>query len=417
MADGMSGPQDRRRRIHLVFFDAGGGHRNAATALQVQIERQGLPLDVSLVNLQEVLDPLDILRKITGIRIQDMYNKMLRNGWTLGSPQLMRVLQLVVRIYHRPSVRVLEKFWNEHEPDMVVSLVPHFNRAMRESYQKAFPGRPFLTVLTDLADYPKHFWIERESQYLVCGTEKAVEQAHELGHCDDTIFRTSGMVLHPRFYEASGVDRAEERVKLGLRPDLPTGIVLFGGYGTWKMLDILRQLNRSNLQMQLILICGRNEKLAEALRKEPSRIPIHVEGFTTQIPYFMALSDFFIGKPGPGSISEALVMGLPLIVERNAWTMVQERFNTDWIARNEIGVVLPSFREIANAVATMLDREQFLRLQTSVKALDNRAVFEIPEILEALISQHRSASLTFARRSGIRHGARFSPTMSAPRSS
>ena len=141
MADGMSGQQDRRRRIHLVFFDAGGGHRNAATALQVQIERQGLPLEVSLVNLQEVLDPLDILRKLTGIRIQDMYNKMLRNGWTLGSPQLMRVLQLVVRTYHGPSVRVLEKFWKEHPPDMVVSLVPHFNRALRESFEKAFPGQ------------------------------------------------------------------------------------------------------------------------------------------------------------------------------------------------------------------------------------------------------------------------------------
>src|ERR1700688_1425120 len=128
MADGMSGPRDRRRRIHLVFFDAGGGQRNAATALQVQIERQGLPLEVSLVNLQEVLDPLDILRKLTGIRIQDLYNKMLRHGWTLGSHQLMRVLQLVVRMYHSPSVEVLKSFWLETKPDMVVSLVPHFNR-------------------------------------------------------------------------------------------------------------------------------------------------------------------------------------------------------------------------------------------------------------------------------------------------
>src|SRR6202521_3844272 len=151
MADGMSGPIVRRRRIHLVFFDAGGGHRNAATALQVQIERQGLPLEVSLVNLQEVLDPLDILRKLTGIRIQDMYNKILRNGWTLGSPQLMRVLQLVVRAYHKPSVKVLERYWQETAPDMVVSLVPHFNRTLGESFGKAFPGRPFVTVLTDLA--------------------------------------------------------------------------------------------------------------------------------------------------------------------------------------------------------------------------------------------------------------------------
>ena len=189
MADGMPGQQASKRLIQLVFFDAGGGHRNAATALQVQIERQGLPLDVSLVNLQEVLDPLDILRKYAGIRIQDMYNKMLRNGWTLGSPQLMRVLQLVVRMYHRPSVKVLEKFWRESAPDMVVSLVPHFNRALRESFDRAFPGRPFVTVLTDLADYPKHFWIESQPQYLVCGTERAVEQARELGARTEPSFR------------------------------------------------------------------------------------------------------------------------------------------------------------------------------------------------------------------------------------
>src|SRR5271154_5621520 len=213
MADGMPGPQASKRRISLIFFDAGGGHRNAATALQVQIEREGLPLEISLVNLQEVLDPLDVLRRLTGIRIQDMYNKMLRNGWTLGSPQLMRVLQLVVRTYHGPSVRVLEEFWKQHSPDMVVSLVPHFNRAMRESYSKAFPGRPFVTVLTDLADYPKHFWIEKESQYIVCGTDHAVGQARALGHLDGTVFRTSGMILHPRFYEPGTLDRAAERIK------------------------------------------------------------------------------------------------------------------------------------------------------------------------------------------------------------
>ncbi len=387
MADGMSGPRDRRPRIHLVFFDAGGGHRNAATALQAQIERQGLPLDVSLVNLQEVLDPLDILRKMTGIRIQDMYNKMLRSGWTLGSPQLMRVLQLVVRTYHGPSVRVLEQFWKERSPDMVVSLVPHFNRALRESYEKAFPDRPFVTVLTDLADYPKHFWIERESQYIVCGTDKAVEQARALGHLDGAVFRTSGMILHPRFYEAGEVDRAAERKKLGLHPELPIGIVLFGGYGPRKMLDILRQINRSPLRVQLILICGRNEKLAEALRREPTRIPIYVEGFTTQIPFFMALSDFFIGKPGPGSISEALSKRLPVIVDCNAWTLPQERYNAQWVREKEVGIVVRSHRQAADAVAELLRPGQLEQFRARAAAMDNRAVFEIPAIFEKILNR------------------------------
>jgi UDP-N-acetylglucosamine:LPS N-acetylglucosamine transferase len=385
MADGMSGPQDRRRRIHLVFFDAGGGHRNAATALQVQIKNLGLPLDVSLVNLQEVLDPLDILRKLTGIRIQDMYNKMLRNGWTLGSPQLMRVLQLVVRTYHGPSVRVLEHFWEEHSPDMVVSLVPHFNRALRESYERAFPGKPFVTVLTDLADYPKHFWIERESQYIVCGTDHAVEQARALGHLDGKVFRTSGMILHPRFYETGKVDRVAERRKLVLDPNLPTGIVLFGGYGTSKMLDILRQINRSSLQVQLILICGRNEKLAQALRREPTRIPIHVEGFTTQIPFFMALSDFFIGKPGPGSISEALSRHLPVIIDCNAWTLPQERYNAKWVREKEVGIVVRSHRQVAGAVAELLKPGELTQFRARAAAMENRAIFEIPTIFEKIL--------------------------------
>jgi UDP-N-acetylglucosamine:LPS N-acetylglucosamine transferase len=389
MADGMSGPQDRRRRIHLVFFDAGGGHRNAAMALQVQIERQGLPLDVSLVNLQEVLDPLDILRRLTGIRIQDMYNKMLRNGWTLGSPQLMRILQLVVRTYHAPSVRVLERFWKEHPADMVVSLVPHFNRALGESFDKAFPGRPFVTVLTDLADYPKHFWIESGSRYVVCGTDHAVEQARALRHVDGTIFRTSGMILHPRFYEPLPLDRAAERKKCGLDPNLPTGIVLFGGYGTWKMRDILRQINRSSLRVQLILICGRNEKLAEALRREPSWIPIHVEGFTTQIPYFMALSDFFIGKPGPGSISEALSRHLPVIIDCNAWTLPQERYNAQWVREKEVGIVVHSHRQVAGAVAELLKPGRLAQFRARTAAMENRAIFEIPVIFEKILNGSR----------------------------
>ena len=178
---------------------------------------------------------------------------------------------------------------------------------------------------------------------------------------------------------------AAERKKLGLDPGLPTGIVLFGGYGTSKMLDILRQINRSSLQVQLILICGRNEKLAAALRSEPTRIPIHVEGFTTQIPYFMALSDFFIGKPGPGSISEALCKHLPVIIDCNAWTLPQERYNAQWVREKKVGIVVPSHRQVAGAVAELLKPGEFEQFHARTTAMENRAIFEIPAIFEKIL--------------------------------
>jgi len=105
------------KRIALVYFDAGGGHRNAAIALQQVLQQSQLPWDVHLVNLQEILDSIDIVRQLTGLRIQDAYNRMLQNGWTLGSPQLMRVLQGIIWLFHPKTVRLLQKFWGELQPD------------------------------------------------------------------------------------------------------------------------------------------------------------------------------------------------------------------------------------------------------------------------------------------------------------
>lgn len=374
-------------RIEFIYFDAGGGHRAAATALELAIRGQQRPWEVRLTNLQELLDMLDVLKKYAGIRIEDFYNWMLRSGWTLGSTYLMKVLQLVIRLYHGPTVRMLESHWKQAQADMVVSFVPHFNRALGESFRRAYPGRPFVTVLTDIADFPPHFWMEQQSQYFICGSDRAVAQARSMGHPDDRIFQTSGMILHPRFYEPPIEDARAEREALGLRPDLPTGLVLFGGFGSDVMLEIADRIDRSNLELQLIFVCGKNEKLAKALRERKSRLPRFVEGFTKRVNYYMQTADFFIGKPGPGSVSEALAMHLPVIVERNAWTLPQERYNADWVLEKQVGEVLHSFREIVPAVARLIEPATLARYRANAAALKNQAVFEIPEILQTIFER------------------------------
>ncbi len=165
------------------------------------IEQQKRPFEIRMVNLQELLDAMDVFRKVTGLRLQDIYNLMLKKGWTLGSPQLMVGMHGVIRLFHSQTVRLLEEFWREARPDMVVSLVPNFNRALCESLARALPGVPFVTILTDIADYPPHFWIERQEQHFICGSDKAVEQARAHGHAADKVHRVSGMILNPRFYE------------------------------------------------------------------------------------------------------------------------------------------------------------------------------------------------------------------------
>ena len=200
-------------------------------------------------------------------------------------------------------------------------------------------------MLTDLADYPPHFWIERKPQYFMCGTEKAVAQARAMGHADERIFRASGMILHPRFYEAPVENPVAERERLGLRPDLPTGLVLFGGHGSKDDARNCRAAEPLEARAAIDFDLRQERSAGGRIESSPWRVPHFIEGFTTRVNYYMQLSDFFIGKPGPGSVSEALAMHLPVIVECNAWTLPQERYNTEWVVEKEVGVVLRNFTE------------------------------------------------------------------------
>jgi 1,2-diacylglycerol 3-beta-galactosyltransferase len=377
------------RRVEFVYFDAGGGHRSAATALKTVAEQQRREWDVRLFNLQEELDSLDIFRKLTRLRMQDIYNRMLAKGWTLGSEYMLPPMHWIVRLFHPAQVRMLTEIWRRDQPSMVVSVVPNFNRALFQASQKARPGMPFVTILTDFADYPPHFWLEKQDHYVICGTEKAYAQALDSGKSPAKTFLVSGMILRPAFYEHSTHDRVEERRKIGLDPDKPTAIILFGGQGSSVMLKIVRDLQEVTRDLQLIAICGRNAKLAQRIRAIPSRIPTHVVEFTSDIPYYMSLSDFFIGKPGPGSITEAIAMKLPVIVERNAWTLPQERYNAEWVREKGVGLVVKDFTQAGEAVTELLEPLRFAQCKANVDAIKNRAVFEILDILEQIL--HRDS--------------------------
>src|SRR2546429_1451586 len=261
------------KKVHVVFHDGGGGHRNAAVALQTVISEQQRDWQIELIQFQDLTDRLDVLRKFTGIRIQQQYNILLQSGWTLGSTYLLRLLQATIRIFHGPLVNLLERFWREKPADLLISVIPHFNRQICESWTKVYPGRPFVTIITDLADFPPRFWIEPiRDQYVIAGTAKAADQARSMGHDDAHIFLTSGMILRPDFYLEGNSDPLELRKEIGLRSDLPTAIVLFGGHGSKMMYDITQRLNPAGLPPPTIFVCGPEPGVTAKPRPPPMEV-------------------------------------------------------------------------------------------------------------------------------------------------
>jgi 1,2-diacylglycerol 3-beta-galactosyltransferase len=155
---------------------------------------------------------------------------------------------------------------------------------------------------------------------------------------------------------------------------------MFGGHGSMAMRSIAEQLG----DVQLILMCGHKVLLASKLRAMKSGAVHAVMGFTPEVQRYMQLADFFFGKPGPASLSEAVQQGLPIITVRNAWTMPQERYNTEWVQSNQLGIVGKSMSKRRPAVIELLSRlDEF---KHNVRQIENRAIFEVPDILARILA-------------------------------
>lgn len=384
---------NQRLKVNVVTGQGGGGHYAAYRALKAIAQQMDLPWDFQVTDMDDIITDLTAQNEIQnayemfGISGHDLYNLMLKSGWTWMWPLKMRLNKFMVRLNYEVGCQFFEQHWRKQQPDVVVSVMPLYNKGLSESLQKAKPGTPYVTVMVDMADYPPAFWMEPEADcYTLCPTEKAMSQGRELGIKDERLAKLSGMIIHPKFYQQPELDISAERQKLDLASDKLTGVVMFGGNGSKAMLEIAQRLERYHEALQLIFLCGRNENLAASLRQLPTQQRRFITTFTTEVPYYMQLSDFFIGKPGPGSLNEALAMNLPVITECGSATLVHERYNATWVEENQVGLVVKNFKQVHRAVKTFLDPNSFLHYRAQVAKLKNRGIFEAVDFLQQLLA-------------------------------
>ena len=405
------------KTIEIIYFDAGGGHRNAMHALSRLLAEQHPDWRIVPVDLQQLLEPIDPVNRLTrrlngslrrllpaapNIRLanwqaQDIYNSALKRGTTHGLGTILPVLQGFVRRYSPEIERLLVDRWRDPQtarPDLVLSVIPNFNRVMFCALRAFAADIPYATVITDMVDYPPHFWMEDQDQVIICGTPKAAKQARATGfYAEDRIFEVSGMILKESFYRPAPPD-GPRLSQLGLVDGKPTALIMFGGNGSFRATQtILGQFEKARLDVQTIVMCGNNRRLLESLKNRPG---CHAIGFVNNVADYMRIADFFIGKPGPGSLSEAVHMGCPVIVERNASTLPQERANVEWVRDNGLGIVVRGFRvDIAAAGERMLRDLDSFRTNIAANITENRAVFEIADIVQRILKvPHARSSST-----------------------
>lgn len=404
---------DRKIRVNVVTGQGGEGHYATFRAIKAAIERRNLPWQLQVTDIDELITQLSQQGQIQnvyerfGISGHDLYNAMVRGGWTWLWPLKMRLNKWLVKVNYEAGVKFFETYWRSQQPDLVVSVMPLYNRGLWESLHKALPGTPYVTVMTDFADCPPDFWLDAEAAHpVVCPTPQAVAQARQQGIALGRIVQTAGLVVHPDFCQtpsrqaaiaqktAQGSLRvhvpeaiARARQGAGLAADKPTGLVMFGGNGAACMNAIARRLERLGADIQLIFLCGRDRELAASLKTYGGPQGRLVVEFTHQVAHYMGLADFFIGKPGNVSVSEAAAMGLPIITCCNHHTMAQERDCARWVETQSLGKVISSFKQVDKAVAQLLHPAIYNRCRENLARLNNQSVFEVVDLLQPLVAE------------------------------
>jgi processive 1,2-diacylglycerol beta-glucosyltransferase len=387
-------------RVLLFYVDAGGGHRNVAQALAAAAEERRTTWRFDAVNFQKIVAPLDFTRRITGRSAEDLYNVLLRREWTVTMVPLLRVLQGLIRLRYRALVRHLVRYFGEQPaPAAVLSVFPNFNAVLRDACRSALPGVPFGVLVTDLADFPPHFWIEPGLDYLILGSERAAEQACAVGLRPDVFTRVSGMVLHPRFHvEQDAADvRARLRAEVGFAAEDFVILLLFGGKGSPEIERLASGLLAESPSWRVAVICGDNPALLarmQALRNLHG-LRLHVTGFTSRVAEYMHASDLLVTKPGPGSLAEAWHCGLPVVVAGNRDTIPQERFNVRYLIEQDLGVAVERWADAPAAVRALVGNgDRLRRVRENLAHLPpNRAVYEALDVIASHVSRRGAQKL------------------------
>lgn len=377
----------------LIFTTQGGhGHRASAQALSAAIKAQNLPWTVIQADFFATLQNTDNHSHLWAKLSQKMtviYNTLIQCSWGRG------ILAFLSKVFIPPYKKFLENkiinqitnqganhpfitYLQEQKPDLVISVASLINTCLGQIMAQFFPQIPVAVIATDFDEGFPGMWLGPDQLHYLLGTDLLQIKAKNQGYTHT--YPLPGLMINPSFCVPTNQDKKNYKKRLGLHPDKPTALILFGGYGDSLMLRVAKKV-ANHPSLQCIFICGHNHSLYEDLKKIPFQNPSCIAGFTDTMVDYMQAADFFIGKPGPGCVSEAISQYLPVLIQTGWTTLLQEKAVVDWVQRRTLGLTFYGLNDLLIKIEKMLENLEFYTNHTK-KIPPNTAVFESLTILQ-----------------------------------
>ena len=269
-----------------------------------------------------------------------------------------------IRAVFGPGVRkaVLELL-ERHDPDVVLSVHPLLNHIAFQAIRRGARPRALMTVITDLVDFHRG-WTFSQADLVIAPTELARKVALRRRVPADRV-KLLGLPVDLRFRPPAPGEKAALRRRFGLDERRFTILIMGGAAGVGHLADQVRELAFESHPWQLVVVCGRNEKLRRRLWELQVSTPSLILGFVDYMPELMRACDVVVTKAGPGAIAEALATGLPVII--TGFLPGQESPNVDFVVKAGFGAFTPKVAELFDEVRVLAEGGPTWR-QMSAKA-------------------------------------------------
>lgn len=361
------------KRILFLISDTGGGHRSAANAITAAIDQLKIAVKGEPVVFQHRVDDVATHCTFPLSQLGLAYSTALRfappiYGALYHATNGRRRFRSVIRFCEPLYRQRLRELFLDYRPDVIVSVHPLLNHAALRARADAKLDAPIITVITDLGRVHEG-WLIPEADAVVVPAREVYERARQRGVPEDRL-RLLGHPIHPKFEDVTE-SKMELRKHLHLPADKTIALLMAGGEGGGKLLPTTLAIARAKLPLHMLVVTGRNTALQTKLEEMAPTLstPMTIYGYSNEVPSLMRAADLLVTKAGPGTIAEASVAELPVVVYD--FIPGQERGNLDYVRTNGIGVVALTTAEVVRSVRRIvqnLERLQSMRARQGVIA-------------------------------------------------
>ncbi len=336
---------------HILFLmsDTGGGHRAASRAIEAALQEKHPGLFTT--------ELVDVWKDYTPFPFNTMPQTYTR--WVNVSPSSYSAQFWVgdrlfrqrawSRLYCEQMYPRMRRLFADHPADIIVCVHSVFVRPAIYALRRAQLDIPFVTVITDYA-WPTVLWYDNRVDRCLVPTEPAYKRGLSVGMQPDQMVLT-GAPVHPKYTKVS-LTRREAREQLGWRTDAPIILMVGGGDGMGPLVATAQAIDSRQMNFQLVVVAGRNRTMKETLEAVPWQHKTRVYGFVDNLEILMRAADLLITKAGPATITEAALIGIPLVM--SGAIKYQETPNADYVVSHGAGVYAPGPRRTAQTVEGLL---------------------------------------------------------------